>query len=66
MIIHLCKLVSGIIEEINNSENIFLNNGAKKYVKLNVSAAFHSKFMNDAQNNLINEIHKINFNDTNK
>lgn len=59
-------VVSGIIEEINNSQNIFLNNGVKKYVKLNVSAAFHSKFMEDAQNNLINEIHKIKFNDTNQ
>lgn len=59
-------VVSGIIEKINNSQNIFLNNGVKKYVKLNVSAAFHSKFMDDAQNNLINEINKIKFNDTNQ
>ena len=54
-------VVSGLIKDINISEKIFSENGIKKYVKLNVSAAFHSNFMNDAQNKLINEIDKVNF-----
>ena len=58
-------VVSGLVKDINISEQIFSDNGIKKYVKLNVSAAFHSKFMNDAQNKLTNEIDKINFKNSN-
>ena len=58
-------VVSGLIKDINNSEQTFSENGVKRYVKLNVSAAFHSNFMNDAQSKLINEIDKINFKNTN-
>ena len=58
-------VVSGLIEDINNSEQTFSKYGIKRYVKLNVSAAFHSDFMNDAQNKLIKEIDKINFKNTN-
>jgi len=58
-------VVSGLIEDINNSEQVFSENGIKRYVKLNVSAAFHSNFMNDAQSKLINEIDKINFKNVN-
>jgi [acyl-carrier-protein] S-malonyltransferase len=58
-------VVSGLIEDINNSEQVFSENGIKRYVKLNVSAAFHSNFMNDAQSKLINEIDKINFKNSN-
>jgi [acyl-carrier-protein] S-malonyltransferase len=54
-------VVSGLIDEIDNSEKIFSENGVKRYIKLNVSAAFHSNFMNDAQSKLINEIDKITF-----
>ena len=54
-------VVSGLIEDINSSEQVFSENGIKRYVKLNVSAAFHSNFMSDAQSKLINEIDKINF-----
>ena len=54
-------VVSGLIEDINSSAQVFSENGIKRYVKLNVSAAFHSNFMNDAQSKLINEIDKINF-----
>jgi len=54
-------VVSGLKENINNSEKIFSEHGVKRYVKLNVSAAFHSNFMNDAQNKLFNEIDKIKF-----
>ena len=58
-------VVSGLIEDINSSEQVFSENGVKRYVKLNVSAAFHSNFMNDAQSKLINEIDKINFKNIN-
>jgi [acyl-carrier-protein] S-malonyltransferase len=58
-------VVSGLIEDINNSGQVFSENGIKRYVKLNVSAAFHSNFMNDAQSKLINEIDKINFKNSN-
>ena len=58
-------VVSGLIEDINSSEQVFSENGIKRYVKLNVSAAFHSNFMDDAQNKLINEIDKINFKNSN-
>tara|TARA_B100001250_G_scaffold49083_1_gene38473 strand:+ start:65 stop:985 length:921 start_codon:yes stop_codon:yes gene_type:complete len=58
-------VVSGLIEDIINSEQVFSENGVKRYVKLNVSAAFHSNLMNDAQLKLINEIDKINFKNSN-
>ena len=58
-------VVSGLIEDINSSEQVFSEHGIKRYIKLNVSAAFHSDFMNDAQSRLINEIDKINFKNSN-
>ena len=58
-------VVSGLIEDIISSERLFSENGVKRYVKLNVSAAFHSNFMNDAQSELINVIDKINFKNSN-
>ena len=58
-------VVSGLIEDIISSEQFFSENGVKRYVKLNVSAAFHSNFMNDAQRELINVIDKINFKNSN-
>ncbi|MDA9632995.1 ACP S-malonyltransferase [Pelagibacteraceae bacterium] len=58
-------VVSGLIEDIISSEQIFSKNGVKRFVKLNVSAAFHSNLMNDAQLELINEIDKINFKNCN-
>ena len=51
-----------LINNIDISKDVFINNGAKKYVKLNVSAAFHSKLMFEAQNTLkeyINNTHRI-------
>ena len=58
-------VVSGLVEDIISSERLFSENGVKRYVKLNVSAAFHSNFMNDAQRELINVIDKINFKNSN-
>ncbi|MFL2543626.1 MAG: ACP S-malonyltransferase [Alphaproteobacteria bacterium] len=54
-------VISGSNNDIDNSEKIFLSNGINKFIKLNVSAAFHSKFMTEAQNKLNFEIDKINF-----
>lgn len=55
-------VVSGLKEHIIESEPIFLSKGAKRYITLNVSAAFHSEFMRDAQNKLIGYIENIPFN----
>ncbi len=58
-------VISGSIDEINKSKEIFLNNGIKKFLVLNVSAAFHSKYMIDAQKELSNEIDNLIFRDNN-
>ena len=42
-------VISGIKENLIQSEKIFKQNGAKKFVFLNVSAAFHSKIMLKAE-----------------
>ena len=54
-------VISGKIDLIHNCKNFFLQNDIKKYVILNVSAAFHSKFMEDAQKTLSDEIETLNF-----
>ena len=54
-------VISGSINEIKKSEKIFLNNGVKKFVILNVSAAFHSKYMLKAQEELSNHIENLIF-----
>ena len=56
-------VISGNINEIKKSEKIFLENGIKKFVILNVSAAFHSKYMLEAQNELSNDIENLIFKD---
>ena len=54
-------VISGNIDEVKKSEKIFLGNGIKKFVILNVSAAFHSKYMLEAQEELSNDIENLNF-----
>ena len=54
-------VISGNKNEISKSKKIFLENNIKKFVELNVSAGFHSKFMNKAEEMLGKEIDKINF-----
>ena len=54
-------VISGLLKDINEAETIFASSGVKRYVKLNVSAAFHSKYMIDAQGKLTDEIDKISF-----
>lgn len=42
-------VISGSKNDLSTAESFFKKNGAKKYILLNVSAAFHSKFMLKAQ-----------------
>ncbi len=53
-------VVSGKKDELKENKELFLNNNIKKFVELNVSAAFHSKFMLKAQENLSKEIELLN------
>ena len=54
-------VISGSKSEISNSKNYFLNNDLKKFVDLNVSAAFHSKYMKTAQDKLSKKIDELKF-----
>ena len=54
-------VISGKINEITKSESFFKNNGAKKFVLLNVSAAFHSNLMLNAEAALNKNIQQIKF-----
>tara|TARA_Y100000590_G_C15648368_1_gene987810 strand:- start:547 stop:1470 length:924 start_codon:yes stop_codon:yes gene_type:complete len=56
-------VISGTIDNLNISESIILNNGAKKFIKLNVSAAFHSKLMNQAEKKFVSFLDSFNFKD---
>ncbi len=56
-------VISGNINEIINSKDIFIKNNVKKFINLNVSAAFHSTYMNEAQQELNKEIETTNFKD---
>ena len=58
-------VISGMIVDIDAAEKVFISQGVKRYIKLNVSAAFHSKYMREAQDKLNYEIDKINFSSTN-
>ena len=55
-------VISGDISEIKNNKELFLKNNIIKYVILNVSAAFHSKLMLNAQEELSEIINQVNFN----
>ena len=56
-------VISGADQVVQNSEKVFAFEGIKKFVKLNVSAAFHSKFMIEAQEKLNIEIDRVKFTD---
>ncbi len=56
-------VISGSEKALQNSEKFFISEGVKKFLKLNVSAAFHSKFMIEAQEKLNLEIDKVKFTD---
>jgi len=55
-------VVSGTKENLFKAEPIFIDNGVKKYIHLNVSAAFHSPLMIDAEEKMKNQLNLINFN----
>ena len=57
-------VISGLLSNINSAEEVFKSNGVNRYVKLKVSAAFHSNYMKDAQERLVDEIDKITFKNT--
>ncbi len=54
-------VVSGSVKNIKNCKDIFLSNNVKRFVNLNVSAAFHSKYMKEAQEILSKEIDTLSF-----
>ena len=54
-------VISGMKKELQNSKDLFLSNNIKKFIELNVSAAFHSKYMIEAQQILSENIEKLNF-----
>ena len=56
-------VISGIMDELKLSEKILYKNGAKKIVYLNVSAAFHSKIMQNAEKKMNKSFTEIKFND---
>ena len=58
-------VISGDIEDLNKSKELFLKKNVKKFVFLNVSAAFHSKYMIDAQKKLAEEIDHLEFKENN-
>ena len=57
-------VISGMINNIDESKDTFLQNGVKKFVKLNVSAAFHSDLMLEAQNIMKKYIKETTFSDS--
>tara|TARA_Y100001970_G_scaffold248285_1_gene317698 strand:+ start:57 stop:986 length:930 start_codon:yes stop_codon:yes gene_type:complete len=57
-------VISGIKKNLLNCEEIFKTHGAKKFIILNVSAAFHSNFMDIAQNKMTDFINNIVFRDS--
>ena len=56
-------VISGIIEDINKAKEILILNGAKKFVNLNVSAAFHSRIMKKAEEKMKKSLSQVNFTD---
>ncbi len=58
-------VISGNKNELKRSRDIFLKKNIKRFVDLNVSAAFHSKYMLKAQEELSLEIEKLKFNKNN-
>tara|TARA_Y100001970_G_scaffold294360_1_gene451483 strand:- start:13407 stop:14318 length:912 start_codon:yes stop_codon:yes gene_type:complete len=58
-------VVSGLLKDLDKTKEILISNGVKKFIKLNVSAAFHSKYMEEAQTRFAEEINNIKFSDSN-
>ena len=58
-------IISGPVEQIDKSVELLKENNIKKIVKLNVSGAFHSPLMREANVSLNKVINSVNFNDSN-
>ena len=58
-------VVSGMIDDLIEAKNKFVSEGVKKFIILNVSAAFHSKYMLEAQDKMNEEIDNVQFHKTN-
>ncbi len=56
-------VISGTKEDLLKSENIIMKNGAKKFIYLNVSSAFHSRLMKSAENKMKLFLNKVIFKD---
>jgi len=56
-------VISGLQSEIDSAEPLFKDAGLKLFVKLNVSGAFHTKFMNDAAKTFAEFMDEFSFND---
>lgn len=54
-------VVSGEISAIDNAECVAKELGAKRYIKLSVSAAFHSSLMDPAAKKLAEDLDAVNF-----
>lgn len=55
-------VVSGNKEVIQEASSIFKENGARKVVELKTSGPFHTKALEQAKNEYINELNKVTFN----
>ena len=58
-------IISGPYNEIESAISLFKENGIKKMIKLNVSGAFHSPLMREANLSLNKAINSVNFKDSN-
>lgn len=58
-------VISGIRKDIEDAAAVFEAGGALKYVTLNVSGAFHSRYMSDAQEQFAEFMDKFQFNEPN-
>ncbi len=56
-------VISGHIKAIEKAEQIFLERGIKKFVRLVVSGAFHTSLLKPASDKLIKELESININE---
>jgi len=57
-------IISGPSDQIEKSINLFQKNNIKRVIKLNVSGAFHSPLMNEANLSLNKAINSVNFRNT--
>ena len=54
-------VISGTKEDLLKAKNIIIKNGAKKFIYLNVSSAFHSRLMINAEEKMKLLLDKVNF-----